>query len=255
MATNNYDIITLDQFVSWLEKTNFKRQITWMAWHHTYSPNTANVKAKGFQHYVKAVQRVHMINRGWQDQAQHINVNNADGKIILGRDWELNGGGIYNDPKGDITVEIYADFDSEIMTPECRKTVLGIAWACSKKFGIPLSEKGHKYHNWFDLNTGKELSDGQKGTRKTCPGKNFFGGYSRYAFNTGFLPALIDYGKSFESPNKIQETVNGLINAKRKDNKTAVSLDPNYWTKVFKGEIVATKENIMVIMRRLMKME
>lgn len=54
---------------------------------------------------------------------------------------------------------------------------------------------------------------------------------------------------------KIQETVNGLINAKRKDNKTAVSLDPVYWTKVFKGEIIATKENIMVIMRRLMKME
>jgi hypothetical protein len=54
---------------------------------------------------------------------------------------------------------------------------------------------------------------------------------------------------------KIQETVNGLINAKRADNKTAVSLDPNYWTKVFKGEIVATKENIMVIMRRLMKLE
>jgi N-acetylmuramoyl-L-alanine amidase CwlA len=54
---------------------------------------------------------------------------------------------------------------------------------------------------------------------------------------------------------KIQETVNGLINAKRADNKTAVSLDPNYWTKVFKGEIVATKENIMVIMRRLLKLE
>jgi N-acetylmuramoyl-L-alanine amidase len=54
---------------------------------------------------------------------------------------------------------------------------------------------------------------------------------------------------------RIQETVNGLVNHTRADNKTAVSLDPTYWQKVFRGEEIASKENIMTIMRRLMKME
>ena len=255
MATTNYDIITLDQFISWLEKTNFKRTITWMAWHHTASPNTSDVKAKGFQHYVKAVQRVHIKDRGWQDQAQHINVNNADGKIILGRDLNIDGGGIKSDPKGDITVEVYANFDTEIMTDECRKTILGIAWACSKKFGIPLSEKGHKYHNWFDLNTGKELLDGQAGARKTCPGKNFFGGYSRYAFNTGFLPALIAYGKSLEKVDKLEETVLALSNAKCKDGKTPVTPWPESWKAIFNGTQITKGEYIMTLVRRLLKLE
>lgn len=253
--TTNYDVLTFEQFLMWLDKQQIKRKITWMAWHHTYSPNTADVKKKGFAYYVKAVQKVHM-GRGWQDQAQHINVNNADGTIILGRSWELDGGGILSDPKGDITTEIFADFDSEQMTDACKKTVLGIAWACSKKFGIPLNETGHKYHYWFDLKTGKELKDGEAGSRKTCPGKNFFGGFTRKAFNETFLPALIEYGKPVDpKQQRIAETVAGLTSTKRKDGVTAVSLDGAYWTKVFNGEVVASPENVMVIMRRLMKME
>lgn len=251
----DYTVLTLDQFLVWLDKLQLKRKITWMAWHHTYKPNTANVKAKGFAYYVQVVQKAHM-GRGWQDQAQHININNADGTIIIGRDWELDGGGILNDPKGDITTEIYADFDTEAMTDACRKTILGIAWACSKKFNLPLDETGHKYHYWFDLDTGKELKDGEKGKRKTCPGKNFFGGHTRASFNANFIKALKEYGNPVDPmAQRIQETVNGLVNRTRADNKTAVSLDPTYWQKVFRGEEIASKENIMTIMRRLMKME
>ncbi len=54
---------------------------------------------------------------------------------------------------------------------------------------------------------------------------------------------------------RIAETVAGLTSTKRKDGVTAVSLDGAYWTKVFNGEVVASPENVMVIMRRLMKME
>lgn len=262
MATTNYDVLTLGQFLVWLDKLQPTRKIIWMAWHHTYKPNTANVKAKGFSYYVKAVQREHITVRKWMDQAQHINVNNADGTIIIGRDWNLDGGGILNDPKGDITVEVFADFDSEPMTEDCKRTILGIAWACSKKFGIPLNETGHKYHHWFDLKTGKELLDNQTGVRKTCPGKNFFGGPTRTNFNAVFIPALKQYGEMLEKQNKeyvkkqrIDELILALGTQKRKDGVKPISDSPETWRGVFEGTVPVNLDNLLTLVRRSLKLE
>ena len=104
--------------------------------------------------------------------AQHFNIF-PNGKITTGRSLNSKPIGITGWNDYAICVEIYGDFDKDIMTSSQRESVVALYALLCKKFNLKPSTKTIRAHCWFTAG-GTYLGDYYKNkSAKTCPGTNF----------------------------------------------------------------------------------
>ena len=125
--------------------------------------------------------------------AQHFNIF-PNGKITTGRSLNSKPIGITGWNDYAICVEIYGDFDKDIMTSSQRESVVALYALLCKKFNLKPSTNTIRAHCWFTAG-GTYLGDYYKNkSAKTCPGTNFMNfGNSRSAFINNFYPLIEGY--------------------------------------------------------------
>lgn len=184
-----FTIMTPDEFRFWLGEQEVWRTVHRLLIHHTWSPNYSNFNGSNHAALQKGMQRFHTVDRGWDDIGQHFSIF-PDGLIVTGRSLEKDPACTRGANAGAICFENVGNFDlgGDEMTPAQARAILECsAWVC-ERFSIPVDSDHVVYHHWFDLNTGLR-TDG-KGTTKSCPGTNFFGGNSVEAAEAHFLPLI-----------------------------------------------------------------
>lgn len=201
----------LKEFKTWLSSQKVSRKVTKLQVHHTELPNYSTWektdkkvyasnpeigRTQSFDAYGKSTWGKDANDGHGHYIAQHFNIF-PNGKITTGRDLESTPIGIKGQNTGAICIEIYGDFDknSDVMTKEQRKSVIGLYALLCEKFKITPSSKSIIYHGWHTASgtlLGKYIAGK---SAKTCPGTAFFGGNSIEAMEKNFLPLI----KSFDT--------------------------------------------------------
>lgn len=174
-------------FRKWLQDQSIKRRVTVIQQHHTWKPDYSNFNGKNHFDLLEGMDKYHEEKAGFSDIAQHITTF-PDGAIAVCRDLEKDPAGIKGANKGAICIENVGNFDIDTMTIFQKETIIAVTAALCEKFKLVPSTFSIVYHNWYDLNTGERLQG--KGTTKTCPGVNFFGGNTPHAALTNFIPLV-----------------------------------------------------------------
>lgn len=188
--------LTLDEFNQWLKDNDYSRKINLIQNHHTYLPDLTTYKKNAAKvsniQWCKNMESFHVKTNGWSEIAQNITTF-PDGKIVLCRDFNKVPSGIKGANSSGLCMEHVGNFDvgKDVMTDEHNKTIIGINALLCREFKIEPSDKTIVYHHWYDLVSGKRLNG--KGSTKSCPGTNFFGGNTVENFNTTFLPLVKSY--------------------------------------------------------------
>ena len=124
--------------------------------------------------------------------AQHLNVF-PNGHITTGRDINSTPIGIKGWNKYKICVEIYGDFDVDVMTQEQKEAVIAIYAIMANRLNIPISSQGIRPHCWFTADGTYLGGYSSSKSAKTCPGKKFFGGNTKKSFDENFYPLIKNY--------------------------------------------------------------
>lgn len=187
---SNFQLFTIPQFGDWLKQQKVSRLIRLVQNHHTFIPDYGHFNGGNHLALQKSMEHSHL-ERGFSEIAQHFTLF-PDGTIMTGRSLNTIPAGIKGANANGICLEHLGNFnkDGDDMTESQRDAILTVNAMLLHKFGLAPSGSTIKYHHWFDLNTGKELETEGTGTTKTCPGTNFFGGNTRAAFQTHFLPEV-----------------------------------------------------------------
>jgi len=153
----------------------------------------------------------HVKSRGYADIAQTFTIF-PDGMISTGRDINKAPAGIYGANTNGICIECVGDFDGrDEMTAEQKSSIIAVTRLLLDKFGLD-AKSGVTYHAWW-TSKGKFLGDYIAGkSTKTCPGKYFFGGNTKAAYEKNLMPLILSYGKEekrkLESANDITWELN-----------------------------------------------
>lgn len=193
---------TVEEYVKYIEAFNFKRKITKLQLHHTYSPDVKAFTGENHMELQSGMKNYHVKSRGFSDIAQNLTIF-PDGTIVSGRDLNIKPAGISNANTGGICIECLGNFDAEAMPQAQSDAIVKVVKAFLKKCNLN-AESAVVYHAWYS--SGGYIGDYNKKTSlKTCPGLNFFGGNSREAFEKNLLPLLKkeEKAKKIETPNDI----------------------------------------------------
>ena len=179
-----------NEFYSWLSTQKVSRSVKLIQLHHTWQPNYATFKKHPdcftLQNNMKSY---HVSGKGWRDIAQHFSIF-PDGSIVTGRSLNSTPVGIVGGNSGAICIENVGNFDkgADIMTAEQKNAIIVCVQSLLKKFN--LSTSAIRYHAWY-TSGGTYLGDYVASkSAKTCPGTNFFGGNTKYAFENNLKPLL-----------------------------------------------------------------
>lgn len=182
----------INEFKTWLNNQQVKRNISRLQVHHTYSPAYKHWATDNALRRQNGMKSYHMKTNGWNDIAQHFTIF-PDGHIVTGRSLEKTPVGIKGWNSNAICIEIYGDFDNDEMKPAQKEAIIGCYALLAKKFNVPINSTGIRPHCWFTAG-GTYLGDyNASRSAKTCPGKKFFGGNTKKAFEQNFYPALRNY--------------------------------------------------------------
>ena len=189
----------IQEFKQWLDKQHPTRKITKLQVHHMYAPSYANWKTDNALRRQYNTKTYHVKTNGWNDIAQHFSIF-PDGHIVTGRSLNSTPVGIRGWNTGAICIEIYGNFDVDVMTEEQKEAVIACYALLAKKFNIPINSNGIRPHCWFTAG-GTYLGDyNASRSAKTCPGKKFFGGNTKTNFEKNFYPAVNNYLKGNTKP-------------------------------------------------------
>lgn len=179
-----------NEFYSWLSMQKVSRSVKLIQLHHTWQPNYATFNKYPdcftLQNNMKSY---HVKSNGWKDIAQHFSIF-PDGSILTGRSLNSNPVGIVGGNSGAICIENVGNFDkgADIMTSEQKNAIIVCVQSLLKKFNLDTS--AIRYHAWYTA-SGTYLGDYVSSkSAKTCPGTNFFGGNTKYAFENNLKPLL-----------------------------------------------------------------
>lgn len=189
------ELMTVEEFKTYIDGYKFTRKIKKVQLHHTYSPSYKNFNGSNHQELHQAMKNYHIKNNGWADIAQNITIF-PDGKVLLGRELNKAPAGIYGANSDGICIECLGNFDigGDVMTDAQKNAIVGVIKILLDKLGLD-AYNGVTYHAWW-TSTGSELGTYIAGTSvKTCPGTNFFGGNTIGAYITNLLPMIENYGK------------------------------------------------------------
>ena len=196
----------INEFEKYLNNENVTRKISRLQVHHMSLPNyhTWDTTDKRIYKNNRELGRTKALDdfgkNKWSYKdcnnhyiAQHFNIF-PNGKITTGRSLNSKPIGITGWNDYAICVEIYGDFDKDIMTSSQRESVIALYALFCKKFNLKPSTKTIRAHCWFTAG-GTYLGDYYKNkSAKTCPGTNFMNfGNSRSAFINNFYPLIEGY--------------------------------------------------------------
>lgn len=188
----------LNEFKTWIAKQP-KYNYTGLQVHHTALPDySCFYKSNGTTEdeltRQNSMKSFHVNTNKWSNIAQHFTVF-PNGKIVTGRPLSSTTAiGIKGWNSNKICVEIYGNFDKDVMTKEQKEAVICLYGELCKKFGLTPSTSTIRCHAWFTAG-GSYLGDYKAGkSAKTCPGTKFMGfGNSKAAFDKNFIPLIKQY--------------------------------------------------------------
>lgn len=182
-------LVDLNEFKEWLKLQIITRKIELVQQHHTYLP--AYKQFKGANHFELCIgmEKSHL-ERGFAEIGQNFTTF-PDGMIMICRNINTIPAGIKGANSTGVCIENLGNFDknNDTMTPEQKSTIIEMTRALLSHFKLTASDQTVVYHHWYDLTTGKRVDEG-KGSTKSCPGTNFFGGNTVADFNAHLLPLL-----------------------------------------------------------------
>ncbi len=191
-----------EEYIKYIEAYNFKRKITKLQLHHTYSPNIKAFTGNNHLALQQGMKNYHVKERGFSDIAQNITIF-PDGAIVSGRDLNIKPAGISNANTGAICIECIGNFDAETMPDLQKDAIVNVLKAFIKKCNLR-AEDAVVYHAWYTSGGSFIGSYDKKKSAKSCPGAKFFGGNTREAFEKNLLPLLKEKkAKMIETPNDI----------------------------------------------------
>lgn len=187
------------EFKTWLDGQTFKRKISVIQQHHTWSPSYKHFTGNNHFQLLNGMRDYHMKSNGWQDIAQQLTIF-PDGKIATGRSFDIAPAGIKGCNTNGLCIESIGNFDTggDAMTAEQKNAILGVTASLCIKLGLTPGVDTITYHHWWDLNSGVRTFG--TGTTKTCPGTNFFGGNKTSDAVTNFYPAIITHIEKARNP-------------------------------------------------------
>ncbi len=201
---NGFTLMTIGEFEEWLPKQNVSRKISLIQEHHTWSPSY--VQFNGSNHFsLQSGMKSYHLSIGYADIAQQFTTF-EDGMICTGRSMNTAPAGIRGANSNGICIENLGNFDkgNDAMTQEQRNTVVRMAAALLKKFGLNAAT-GITYHCWW-TDSGTYLGGYVPGKScKTCPGTNFFGGNTKASYDKNLRP-LIEAAMSGKKENEMTKT-------------------------------------------------
>lgn len=184
------NILTLEEFKSYIDRFKFTRKIKRVQLHHTFSPSYKDFNGKNHQALQNNMRNYHMKNNDWADIGQNITIF-PDGKVVLGRDLNKAPAGIFGANSDGICIECLGNFDKggDVMTDAQKNAIIGVVRILLNKLGLN-AQSAVTYHAWWTI-SGVLLHTYIKGrSAKTCPGTSFFGGNTKEAFEKNLLPEL-----------------------------------------------------------------
>ena len=195
---------TAEEYESYLKDFDFKRAITKIQLHHTYSPNIKAFNGNNHMELQKGMKNYHVKERGFSDIAQNLTIF-PDGVVVSGRDLNVKPAGISNANTGAICIECLGNFDAEEMPIAQKNAIVKVVKAFIEKCRLN-AENTVLYHAWYASDGSYIGNYDKKISAKSCPGVNFFGGNTREAFEKNLLPLL----KEEEMLKKV-ESINDII--------------------------------------------
>lgn len=236
----HFTLMTVDEFGSWLDALHLVRQITRIQNHHTWSPSYKNFDGSNHFTLMEGMEAAHL-ERGFSGIAQHITTF-PDGKLCLGRSFELIPAGIKGANTGAVCIENVGCFDAggDTMRTEQRDTIVRVNAKLARKFSLAPNTDAILYHHWFDLVTGAR-TDGA-GSTKTCPGTAFFGGNTVDAAKRNFLPLVEASMKGLTVPPVAPLRVM-TVSADRLNVREKPGVEGAVLGQVTKGTVVAVYED------------
>lgn len=181
-------LFDVTEFIQWLTALKVTRVIKLIQNHHTWQPDYKAFEKIGNHFYwMKSMEDFQVNHEGFAQTAQNMTTF-PDGKIGIGRPFDVAPAGILGANKYGLCIEHLGNFDSDEMTDQQKDTVIKINAALCKRFSIKVDEFGIVYHHFYDIITGKRTNG--TGTVKTCPGVKFFGGNTVEALKANFLPLI-----------------------------------------------------------------
>ena len=241
-----FQLFVLSDFEKWLNVQAVSRLIKLVQNHHTFIPDYSHFHGSNHLALQQSMERSHL-ERGFTSIAQHFTIF-PDGKIMTGRPLNAVPAGIKGANANGICLENLGNFDlpEPNMKPAQKETILKVNALLVHKFGLEPSENSIVYHHWYDLNSGKEIPDGQTGATKTCPGIHFFGGNTRDAFNRNFLPLVKDELDKLKDPLRKSADFDsvGIVTAKKLNVRLSSSTSSSILTTLGKGTEVRIFEEM-----------
>ncbi|MCG8576198.1 MAG: N-acetylmuramoyl-L-alanine amidase [Flavobacteriales bacterium] len=178
------------EFAKWLQNEKVSRKVVRIQNHHTWRPDYSTFKGDNHFKLLKGMKNSHL-KRGFSDIAQNITTF-PDGTIAICRPMNKIPAGIKGANTGGICIEHVGNFDEggDKMTAKHKSTILRMNALLCQKFSLKPNDKSLVYHHWYDLSTGKRKNG--KGSTKSCPGTNFFGGNTVEAAKENFIPKVAE---------------------------------------------------------------
>ena len=186
----NFNLMTVDEFLTWFTNQKIARTILYLQIHHTFSPNYSLFNGNNHFELQKGMKDYHVHNNGWSDIGQHFTIF-PDGMIMTGRSLENSPACILGRNSNALCIENLGNFDigGDVMTDAQKTSIVKVITKICSKLSIPVNTDKIWYHHWFRLSDGYR-NDGAGGN-KSCPGSNFFGGNSVNSCKTYLLPLVI----------------------------------------------------------------
>ena len=233
---------TIQEFANYMNNLKVTRKITKLQVHHMYLPDYscwAKDNALRRQYNTKSF---HINNNKWDDIAQQLSIF-PNGHIVTGRSFNKTPIGIKGWNTGAVCIEIYGNFDIDIMTEAQANSVIACYAILAHKFNISINSTNIKPHCWFTAG-GAYIGDyNKRRSCKTCPGLKFFGGNSKFSMEKNFYPKIKAYDIKKLQQGTVKNDEVDIVNFKVKvivdslNVRTGPGTNYNKKISVSKGEI------------------
>lgn len=182
-------LFNLSEFENWIKSEKVSRSIKRIQNHHTWKPSYKDFKDDNHFTLLKGMKRSHL-KRGFSDIAQNITTF-PDGTLAICRPLNKVPAGIKGANRGGICIEHVGNFDEggDRMKKKHKETIIQLNAILCNHFNLHPNSDSIVYHHWWDLNTGRRKNG--KGTTKSCPGTNFFGGNMVENAEDNFIPIIL----------------------------------------------------------------
>lgn len=205
-----YRLMDISEFKTYMDGLNVMRKIKLIQLHHTAEPSYDNFTGSNHEKLQNAMRNYHVNSCDYSDIAQTFTIF-PDGKIATGRDINTAPAGIKGANANGICIECIGNFDGvDTMADAQKNAIVGAVRILLDKFGLS-AETGVTYHAWW-TSDGKSLGTYIRGRScKPCPGKDFFGGNTREAYEKNLMPLIKNYGKAEKIVLKPVESINDIV--------------------------------------------